>query len=167
MTNQGGREIGSVTMAGDASGNPLVSKGGALFVRGWVVERLAGGPVQYIVVSVDEIQVGMANLSGPGDWNFNMPAFTLSAGPHSVTARASGALRTAPLGKGKTINVTTQGGRETGGFDMAGDVNGGETVVRGATLYVRGWAADTVSGAPVKSVTILMDVAVAGTAALG
>jgi hypothetical protein len=111
LANPGGGEFGSVSAAGDASGRPAVSRAGTLFVRGWVVDQVGGGPLQNVVVSVDRINVGVATLSATRGWNFQMPAITLGVGRHSVTANASGLIRTVPLGEGKTINVTTQGGK--------------------------------------------------------
>ncbi len=52
-------------------------------------------------------------------------------------------------------------------MDMAGDIQGGTSVSQGGTLYVRGWAADTVSGAPVTSVTVFIDGTSHGNATLG
>ena len=167
LPNPGGGEIGFITAAGDESGNPAVSKAETLFVRGWVADSVNGWPVQNVAVSVDGMNVGMATLGASRGWNFQMPALTLSAGQHSVTAITVGRGRPGPLGKGKTINVTTQGAKEIGSLDMAGDTNGGGTVVKGGTLYVRGWAADIVSGAPVESVAIFIDGSSVGTAALG
>ena len=162
----GGGEAGSISAAGDASGSPAVSKAGTLFVRGWVVDSVNGGPVPNIVVSVDGVNVGVATSSAASGWEFQMPALTLSEGRHSVTASTIWRGRPAPLGQGKTIDVTTEVAKEIGSLDAAGDANGRETVMKGGTLYVRGWAADTVSGAPVKSVAIYIDGSSVGTAAL-
>ena len=41
------------------------------------------------------------------------------------------------------------------------------TLPRGGTLYVRGWAVDTATGAPVQNVTVFVDGSPVGTAALG
>ena len=110
LANPVGGEFGSVSAAGDGSGSPAVSRAGTLFVRGWVVDQVGGGPVQCVVISVDGINVGVATLSATRGWNFQMPAITLSVGRHLVTATASGPIRNVPLGEGKTIDVTTQGG---------------------------------------------------------
>ena len=165
-SHPGAGEPGSISEAGDASGSPVVSMAGTLVVRGWVKDSVNGGPVQNVVVSVDGMNVGVAATSA-GRWKFQMPALALSEGPHSVTVSTIGRGRPASLGQGKTINVTAQAAKEIGSLDAAGDANGRETVVKGGTLYVRGWAADTTSGAPVESVAILIDGNRAGTAALG
>jgi len=92
----------------------------------------------------------------------------LSVGAHTVTARAGGPSGTALLAGSKTVNITTQGqGQEIGFLDIAGDAGGNATVVRGNTLYASGWAADTATGAPVQSVTVLVDGNSVGTATLG
>ena len=59
------------------------------------------------------------------------------------------------------------GGPPAGFVDLAGDLQGGTTVAKGGTLYVRGWAADTASGAPLQSVTVYVDGSSAGNATLG
>src|SRR5206468_2445483 len=41
-----------------------------------------------------------------------------------------------------------------GVVDSAGNASGGSGVLKGATLYASGWAADTSTGAPVQSVTV-------------
>jgi hypothetical protein len=106
QADPGGGGIGSISAAGDESGSPVVSMAGTLFVRGWVAERLNGAPLENVVVSVDGMNVGVGTLSVGGGWNFQMPAGTLSAGRHSVTAIAVGRGRPGPLGEGKTIDVT-------------------------------------------------------------
>src|SRR5260370_4689745 len=58
-------------------------------------------------------------------------------------------------------------GQEIGCEDLAGNSDGSGTVAKGATLYVAGWATDTVSGAPVQSVTVFVDGGNVGTATLG
>ena len=94
-----------------------------------------------------------------------MSTSALSAGQHTVTATAVGSSGTALVGS-RTANITTQG-QEVGALDIAGDVTGDATVVKGAPLYVLGWAADTVGAAPVQSVTVFVDGNRVGTASLG
>lgn len=55
----------------------------------------------------------------------------------------------------------------TGSVDVAGDGTGAATLPQGGTLYVGGWAADTVDGAPVQTVTVFVDGASKGEAVLG
>ena len=43
--------------------------------------------------------------------------------------------------------------QELGYMDAAGDANGVATLAKGATMYVRGWAVDTTSGAPASNPT--------------
>ncbi|MDP8979506.1 MAG: carbohydrate binding domain-containing protein, partial [Acidobacteriota bacterium] len=72
-------------------------------------------------------------------------------------------------GGGSASDSTTivPAGTQIGFVDMAGDAQGGATLAKGATLYVRGWAADTALGAPVQSVTVFVDGVSVGTATLG
>ena len=95
-----------------------------------------------------------------------MPAAALPPGRHLVTAKAIGRTRPESLGEGKTIEVTTQGGKEIGSLDIAGDANGNGVIAKGGILLVAGWAADTIAGAPVGSVAIFVDGQNVGAAAL-
>jgi hypothetical protein len=157
-----------------------VAKGATLYVRGWAADTASGAPVQSVTVFVDGSSAGTATLGAArsdvaqafnrsdytnSGWNFQMSTGALSVGSHSVTATAAGSSGTGPLLRTKTVNITA--GQEIGYVDMAGDVQGGATVAQGGTLYVRGWAADTASGAPVQSVTVLVDGSSVGTATLG
>jgi hypothetical protein len=65
-----------------------------------------------------------------------------------------------------TTTIITAG-QEIGSLDTVGDSNGLATIAQGQTLFVRGWAADTITGAPVQSVTIKIDGVSVGTATLG
>ena len=182
ITTQGGQEVGYIDVAGDSTGNSTITKGSNLYVRGWAADTVAGAPVQSVTVAIDGSSVGTATLGGArpdvaqvygrsdytnSGWNFQVSTGTLSAGSHSITATAVGASGSGQLGTAKTISITTQGGQEVGYVDAAGDPNGVATVSQGNTLYVRGWAADTVSGAPVQSVTVFVDGSNVGTATLG
>ena len=108
VTNPGSGEMGSISSAGDDNGSSTVSKAATLFVSGWVADKVNGGPVENVVVSVDGMNMGVATLSAASRWSFQMPALKLSAGPHSVTALAVGRGRPARLGEGKTFIVTEQ-----------------------------------------------------------
>jgi hypothetical protein len=180
ITTQG-QEIGSVDLAGNASGVGTVGKGQTLYVFGWAADTAAGAPVQSVTVFVDGNSVGTATLGtarsdvasafGRSDftnsgWSFQISTSTLSLGQHTVTATAMGPSGTAQLSASRTVNITTQG-QEIGSVDIAGNVNGNGTVTKGNTLFVFGWAADTATGAPVQSVTIFVDGGSAGTATLG
>ena len=101
-----GGTIGSISAAGDQSGSPVVSTKGTLLVRGTVTARLNGAPLENVVISVDNANVGVAKLTVGGGWSFQMPAAILSAGRHSVTAIAVGRGRPGALGEPKTIDVT-------------------------------------------------------------
>jgi uncharacterized repeat protein (TIGR01451 family) len=173
-----GSDIGFLDMAGDAQGGATVAKGATLYVRGWAADTVSGAPVQSVTVFVDGSNVGTATLGGArpdvaqafnrsdytnSGWSFQMSTSALGVGQHSVTATAG----TAPLVRTRTVNITSGGGQAIGFLDMAGDAQGGATLAKGATLFVRGWAADTVSGAPVQSVTVFVDGTSAGNATLG
>jgi hypothetical protein len=86
-----------------------------------------------------------------------------------VTATSTGPSGTAQLSGIRTITISNQAppGQEIGSLDLAGDSAGNLTLFKGAPLFVRGWAADTVNGAPVTSVTISVDGTSVGTATLG
>jgi hypothetical protein len=57
----------------------------------------------------------------------------------------------------KTITITAASGQKIGYLDTAGALDGAATIEKGKTLYVHGWTADTVAGAPVQTVTVLID----------
>jgi hypothetical protein len=175
-----GQEIGSVDLAGNASGNTTVVKGATLYVYGWAADTATGAPVQSVTVFMDGNSVGTATLGlarsdvasayGRSDytnsgWSFQMSTSALAVGQHTVTATSMGPSGTAQVGS-KTVNITTQG-QEIGSVDLAGNASGNGTVVKNATLYVYGWAADTSTGAPVQSVTVFVDGNSVGTATLG
>ncbi len=179
ITQGGGQEIGFVDLAGDAQGGSTVTSSGTLYVQGWAADTASGA------ARADRDGVCRRNQRRdchPGKRtprrlaSFQpqrlhqqrlelMSAGALSIGQHSVTAMASGLSGTAPLVGTRTITIT--GGQEIGFVDMAGDVQGGATVSQTGTLYVRGWAADTATGAPVQIVTVFLDGTAAGTATLG
>jgi len=169
-----------VDVAGDPAGNPTLSKSGTLVVRGWAADTATGAPVQSVTVRVDGVNVGTAILGGArpdvaqaygrsdftnSGWTFQTSAGFLSVGQHSVTAIATGPSGTAPLAGSKNITITS--GQEVGVVDVVGDSVGNPTLSTSGTLVVRGWAADTATGAPVQSVTVLVDGVSVGTAALG
>jgi uncharacterized protein (TIGR03437 family) len=178
-----GQEIGFVDRAGDINGATTVTKGNTLYAFGWATDTATGAPVQSVMVLVDGSSVGTATLGlarpdvasafGRSDyinsgWSFQMSTSTLSLGAHTVTARAVGPSGTALLVGSKIVNITANiAGQEIGFLDRAGDVNGAATVTKGNTLYAFGWATDTATGAPVQSVTVLVDGNSAGTATLG
>ncbi|HEY6390463.1 MAG TPA: glycosyl hydrolase family 17 protein [Bryobacteraceae bacterium] len=173
-----GQEIGSLDIAGNSGGGGTVLKGGTLYAIGWAADTATGAPVQSVTVFVDGVSVGTATLGFArsdvanyyarsdytnSGWSFQMSTSALSFGSHTVTATVAGPSGTAQLGS-RTINIQ---GQEIGALDIAGNASGGSTVVKGSTLYVMGWAADTAAGAPVQSVTVFVDGASVGTATLG
>jgi hypothetical protein len=175
------QETGAVDLAGNANGVGPVVKGDTLFVQGWAADTATGAPVQSVTVFVDGNSVGTATLGiarpdvaqafnrsdyTNSGWSFQMSTSTLSAGQHTVTATAMGSSGTGQIGS-RTVTITTTSGQEIGSVDLAGNSNGSGTVTKGATLFVAGWAADTVSGAPVQSVTVFVDGSNVGTATLG
>jgi hypothetical protein len=170
-----GQVIGSLDLAG-GSGN--VAKGLPLIVVGWAADTASGAPVQSVTVFVDGNSVGTATLGsarpdvasayGRSDftnsgWSLQTSTSGLSMGQHTVTATAVGSSGSIPLGS-RIVNIT---GQAIGHVDLAGNVNGSGIVAAGATLHVFGWAADTASGAPVQSATVLIDSIGVGTATLG
>jgi N-acetylmuramoyl-L-alanine amidase len=180
ITTQG-QEIGSVDLAGNASGVGTVGKGQTLYVWGWATDTASGAPVQSVTVFVDGSSVGTATLGlvrsdvasayGRSDytnsgWSFQMSTGALSLGQHTVTASAMGPSGTGQLAASRTVNITAQG-QEIGVVDLAGSASGVGTLTKGSTLYVFGWAADTATGAPVQSVTVFVDGGSGGTATLG
>jgi hypothetical protein len=88
---------------------------------------------------------------------------TLSAGHYTVNGFNNLVNDTYPI-QG-WLRETSQ--QEIGFVDSAGAANGAATVAQGSTLYAGGWAADTVGGAPVQSVTVYVDGNNTGTADLG
>ena len=181
VTCSAGSEVGYVDAAGNSTGGTTVAQGATLYVRGWAADTSSGAPVQSVTVFVDGNSKGTATLGGSrpdvatalnrsdftnSGWNFQMAAASLSAGSHTVSATAVGPSGTGQLGS-KTITVQAGGGSEIGYVDAAGDSTGATTLAQGGTLYVRGWAADTSSGAPVQSVTVFVDGNSKGTATLG
>jgi uncharacterized repeat protein (TIGR01451 family) len=178
LTAAGGQQIGFVDMAGDAQGGATVAKGATLYVGGWAADTSSGAPVQGVTVLIDGSNAGSATLGAArpdvaqafsradftnSGWSFLMSTAALSVGQHSVAALAG----TTPLIKTLTVTVTAGGGQEIGYVDMAGDAQGGPSVSQTGTLYVGGWAADTVAGAPVQTVTVFLDGNSIGTATLG
>jgi hypothetical protein len=157
-----------------------VAKGATLHVRGWAADTISGAPVQSVAVIVDAMNVGNASLGAArpdvaqaynrsdyasSGWSFQMSTSSLTAGQHTVTAFATGPSGGWPLARIPIFTITA--GQEIGYLDMAGDAQGGGTVSQGGTLYVRGWAADTISGAPVQSVAVIVDGMNVGNATLG
>jgi len=181
---QAGTEIGVLDAAGDTNGGPNLVRGDTVFVRGWASDTSTGAPVFEVTIYVDGSPLGTATLGGlrpdvaqaynrsdytNSGWNFSASTSNLAVGSHTVTAVAHGFSATTSLSGSKTINITSpNGGRQTVGFvDTAGDANGMPVVIRGNTLYVQGWAADNVSGAPVLNVTVFIDGFGVGSATLG
>ncbi|MGA8030355.1 MAG: CHAP domain-containing protein [Bryobacteraceae bacterium] len=175
-------EVGYVDAAGDPNGVAVLIPGSTLYVRGWAADTIDGAPVQSVALYVDGASEGVATLgiSRPdvaqvfqrsdytnSGWTFQMSTASLSYGSHTVTAFATGSSGTGKLSASKMITIQSVVGQEAGYIDAAGDPNGVPTVTPGATLYISGWAADTVTGAPVQTVTLYVDGASEGTAILG
>jgi hypothetical protein len=180
----GGQEIGSLDVAGDSNGSPTVLTTGTLVVRGWAADTATGAPVTSVTVLVDGVSAGLAVLGGSrqdvanyfgrsdyvaSGWTLLTAVAGFSLGTHTVTAMSVGPSGSAQLPGTNTITISTQAGagQEIGSLDAAGDSAGNPTVFRGAQLFVRGWAADTVTGAPVTTVRIFVDGTSVGTATLG
>jgi hypothetical protein len=70
-------------------------------------------------------------------------------------------------GTGSAFAAKVSESQEIGYVDSAGDVNAVGNLGKGQTLYVRGWAVDTATGAPVTSVTVFVDGSNVGPATLG
>jgi hypothetical protein len=99
-------------------------------------------------------------------WTFQISTASFPLGNHTATAVAMGPSGTAALVGAKVFTVTAAG-QVLGYTDVAAGASGNTTIVRGATLFVRGWAADTLGGAPVQSVSVFVDGINFGTAVLG
>jgi hypothetical protein len=97
---------GYVDAAGDSSWAPYVAKGEPLYVGGWAADTVGGAPVQSVTILVDGVSVGTASLGGVrpdvaaafgrsdftnSGWGFQMLTGSLSIGPHTISANATGA----------------------------------------------------------------------------
>jgi hypothetical protein len=180
-----GLPIGTIDRAVDATtGSTTIAQSDNLLVSGWAADPHDGAPVSSVTILIDGNQVGTATLGGsrpdvathfnlPGyqnsGWSFRYAASGLSFGTHTVSAVVydslglSATLQTLPI----TVAATSTG-PPFGSLDRAVDATtGSTTIAQSDNLLVSGWAADPHDGAPVSSVTILIDGNQVGTATLG
>ncbi|HEX4005265.1 MAG TPA: NHL repeat-containing protein [Acidobacteriaceae bacterium] len=161
-----------------------VAQADSLVVDGWAADAHDGAPVASVSVLIDGSAAGNATLgiarpdvaAGQGSayldsgWTFTYSAAGLSVGSHTVSAMATDSLGNATqfATKAFTVSATQVAGPPFGSVGKAVDATTGLTTVSASdTLLVAGWAADFHDGAPVASVTVLIDGAAAGAATLG
>ncbi len=152
-----------------------------LLVSGWAADPLQGAPVTRVQVLIDGVSKGNAILGGSrpdiataqnnaawtnSGWTFTMAATTITAGTHTVTAIAtnSGGATFTMAGKSITVVASIPVGNLEGTYDFT---NKSATVGKADSLYVSGWAADALQGAPITRVQVLIDGVSAGNATLG
>lgn len=121
ITITAGQELGHLDSAADANGNATIAQGGTLYVGGWAADTGTGAPVQSVTIFVDGNRVGTASLgiSRPdvaqaygtsiytaSGWNFQVSTASLSAGTHTVTAKAASLSGTTQLSGDRTAMIT-------------------------------------------------------------
>ncbi|HEX4006891.1 MAG TPA: NHL repeat-containing protein [Acidobacteriaceae bacterium] len=162
-----------------------VAQGDDVLISGWAADPQDGAPVHGVTVLIDGSAVGQATLGilrqdvaaarnnllySRSGWSLVYPAATLSTGSHTVTAVVTDSqeLSTTLLAKSFTVTASPVAGPPFGALGGAIDATTHSTTVAIADpLLVYGWAADVHDGAPVSSVTVLLDGAAAGNASLG
>jgi hypothetical protein len=176
--------FGNIESAIDSTtGMTKVGQADSLIVSGWAADGQQRAPVSTLTVLIDGTAVGNATLGHPrpdvasaygtsaylnSGWTFTYPAAGLSVGTHTVTAVVYDLFGNSKHLYGtKTITVSA-GGPPFGSIDSAVDATTGTTNVgQSDSLKVSGWAADAMQGAPVSTVTILIDGTAVGNATLG
>jgi hypothetical protein len=159
-----------------------VSQPDNLKASGWAADVVQGAPVSTVTVLIDGTAVGNATLgyarpdvaaayNNPAyldsGWIFTYSAAGLSVGAHTVTAVAYDSLGNSKQLGARTITVSA-GSPPFGNFESAIDATTGTTTVsQSDNLKVSGWAADVVQGAPVSTLTVLIDGTAVGNATLG
>ena len=175
--------IGNIEGAEDSSTlSTTLPQSDTLYVGGWVVDATDGAPLSNVKVYIDGTAVGtpVLGIARPdvaayfgniaftnSGYQFYYPAKTLSAGNHSVTVVAidSGGRSTTfgPL----TITVSPAPppfGNLEGAVDSS---TWSTTVLQTDSLWVQGWVADAIDGAPLANVKLYIDGTLFGTPALG
>ena len=153
----------------------------ALAVSGWAADSYDNGPAKSVQVLIDGAVAGNATLGGSrpdvasaynnpawklSGWSYSMSASSLSVGSHVVTVVAADS-----LGLTNTFNpvsITVAAATPVGFVDAAVDnANQSPSVYQSDSLAVVGWAADYNDNGPAKSVQVVLDGSVLGTATLG
>lgn len=174
--------FGAVTVAGDAiTQTTPVGQSDGLLVTGWAADLVQGAPVSQVTIELDGSPLGNATLgiadqsvvTSTGDsslldsgWTFSYSGPALTLGSHTVSVIATdSASRSATLG---TSAITVQANAPPFGAMTApvDTITGSTTVEQGDSLRVNGWAADVHDGAPVSSVSIVIDGSAVGNATL-
>ncbi|MGC2635776.1 MAG: hypothetical protein WA294_01255 [Acidobacteriaceae bacterium] len=162
-----------------------VAQSDNVLFTGWAADPKMGAPVSQVSILIDGTAVGNATLGiGRPDiaadnqnfayynsgWTFTYPAASLWIGYHHATALVtdSAGLTTQLQARSFSVAGTASYGPPFGAMGPAIDATTrSTTVATGDNLLVTGWAADPHDGAPVSSVSILIDGATVGTATLG
>jgi len=178
--------LGAIAQPVDATtrSNTVATSDGVLLV-GWAADPQMGAPVSQVTVLIDGKVVGNATLGlarpdvvtsqnnfswYKSGWSFTYPAASLSIGHHTASAVAydSMGLSTQLSSPHFMVSASPAPGPPFGSLDGAVDATTRSTTVkRSHNLLVSGWAADPHDGAPVSSVSILIDGNAVGNATLG
>jgi len=165
----------------DASGATTVKITDQIFIGGWVGDAADGAPMKNVVVYIDGVSIGtpklgmarpdvasyfnIANYLNSG-YTMYYSASNLSVGQHVVTV-----IGTNSEGYSLTMGpypFTIVDGPPMGSLDLAEDLLTLSSIIPQAdTLYVEGWAADYGDNGPAKSVSVFIDGAAVGAAAIG
>ncbi|MGC2638710.1 MAG: hypothetical protein WA294_16120 [Acidobacteriaceae bacterium] len=185
-TESSGPPFGAMAQPIDATTRATtVAQGDSVLFTGWAADPQMGAPVSQVSILIDGTAVGNATLGlGRPDvvakynnfsyynsgWTFTWAAASLSVGSHQVTAVISDSLGLTTQLRPMSFTVTASPsyGPPFGAVGQAIDAaTRSTTVATGDDLLVTGWAADPHDGAPVSSVSILVDGATVGRATLG
>jgi streptogramin lyase len=183
--------IGYIEEAVDATTHSTtVAQSDSLYVQGWAAAVPGGFPLSKVVICLyDQANpLGDATLGLPrpgiaaeygnpafanSGWEFTVPAASLPLGTQFIAAygyyTVGNTGEYAYLGT-QVINVTATpvNAPPFGSLGEAVDATTqSTTVAQGDNLLVQGWAADPQQGAPVSTVTILIDGTAVGNATLG
>jgi hypothetical protein len=178
--------VGGVNLPIDATTRSnAVAQSDSVLITGWAGDPHLGGPVAGVQVYIDGNYVGEGEGASfqpavvaathnysyyDTGWTFTYPAGGLAIGRHTATAAA---IDTRGLEAQLTTRRFTVAAAQTW-TPPFGSVEGivdattrSTTVAQSDSLLVSGWAADAHDGAPVSSVSILVDGKSVGTATLG
>ena len=174
VTVAGGAPFGNLEMAEDATTfSTSLPTSDSLSVSGWVADPVDGAPLSNVTVKIDGATVGTPTLgiARPdvasafsnqaylhSGYKFTYPASSLSVGSHQVTVTAvdSGGNSTTfgPL----DFTVGSVSAVLVGNLEGAADVTTNSSAIPASdVLYVSGWVADSVDGAPLNNVTVTID----------
>lgn len=174
VTVSGGAPFGNFEIAVDATTySTTLPKSDSLLMSGWVADAVDGSPLSNVTVRIDGTAVGAPTLglARPdvasafsnqsylnSGYKLTYPASSLSVGSHQVIVTAvdsQGASTTfGPL----TFKVGATTPVLLGNLEAASDsVTNTSTVPVGDTLYVSGWVADSLDGAPLSNIEVTID----------